>query len=75
MKSELAKKLKEVLDQMSQEEFDQEWFEILGLGLPGISADEMISSFEFIQEYSGGYDLDNIAVSDFSISESYSLAA
>jgi hypothetical protein len=35
MKSELAKKLKEVLDNMSQEQFDMEWNAISSLNMEG----------------------------------------
>lgn len=38
MKSDLAEQLKEILDNMSQEEFDREWSKItaLGFGVEGI---------------------------------------
>jgi len=41
MKSDLAEQLKEILDNMSQEEFDREWSKItaLGLGVEGIGGE------------------------------------
>ena len=41
-KSELATKLKETLDNMSQEEFDKEWKETTKLNLGGISIDDYL---------------------------------
>ena len=40
MKSELAKKLKEVLDNMSQEQFDMEWNAISSLNMEGPTFEE-----------------------------------
>jgi hypothetical protein len=42
MKSELAKKLKEVLDSMSQEQFDQAWGSVTALGMEGPSFSDAI---------------------------------
>jgi hypothetical protein len=41
MKSDLAEQLKEILDNMSQEEFDREWSKItaLELGVEGIGSE------------------------------------
>jgi len=41
MKSDLAEQLKEILDNMSQEEFDREWSKItaLGFGVEGIGSE------------------------------------
>ncbi len=45
MKSELAKKLKEVLDNMSQEQFDMEWNAISALNMEGPTFEEAIEYF------------------------------
>lgn len=45
MKSEMAIKLKEILDNTSQEEFDREWSEIMSLGLQGPSVSSIIAHF------------------------------
>lgn len=37
MKSELAKNLKEVLENMTQEQFDKEWGEVVQMGFEGVS--------------------------------------
>jgi DNA-binding TFAR19-related protein (PDSD5 family) len=45
MKSELAKKLKEVLDNMSQEQFDMEWNAISALNMEGPTFEEAIEYY------------------------------
>ena len=45
MKSELAKKLKEVLDNMSQEQFDMEWNAISSLNMEGPTFEEATEYF------------------------------
>lgn len=45
MKSDLAKKLKEVLDNMSQEQFDQAWGAVTALGMEGPSFSDAIHYF------------------------------
>ena len=56
MKTEYGKKLKQLLDNMSQEEFDKQWNEIISLGLQGPSCNDyldylantpVISNFKF----------------------------
>ena len=45
MKSELANKLKDILDNMSQEQFDEEWTKITELKLEGPSFAEIDKIF------------------------------
>lgn len=45
MKSEMAIKLKEILDNTSREEFEQEWKEIESLGFQGPSVSNVIAQF------------------------------
>lgn len=45
-KPTLAEKLRELLDGMSQEEFDREWKEITKLGLEGPNFDEVIKIYK-----------------------------
>lgn len=45
MKSQLAQKLKEVLDNMSQEQFDKEWNTISALNMEGATFEEAIEYF------------------------------
>ena len=49
MRSELAKKLKTVLDNMSQEQFDKEWEEIENQGFPNVI---LLTGNEIIDELS-----------------------
>ncbi len=42
MKTQLGKKLKHLLDNMSQEEFDKQWNEIVALDLQGPSFDDYL---------------------------------
>lgn len=57
MKSELANKLKKVLDNMTQEQFDQEWSKITALNLEGPSFIEVVEYFAVMQNQLGSYDL------------------
>lgn len=45
MKTQLAQKLKAILDQMSQEQFDQEWRSIADMNMEGPSFDDAIEYF------------------------------
>lgn len=45
MKSEMVEKLKQILANSSQEEFDKDWAAIEELGLQGPSIEEFIASF------------------------------
>jgi len=49
MRSELAKNLKTVLDNMSQEQFDKEWEEIENQGFPNVI---LLTGNEIIDELS-----------------------
>ena len=42
MKTEFGKKLKHLLDNMSQEEFDKQWNEIVALDLKGLTCDDYL---------------------------------
>lgn len=52
----MAQKLKEILSNTSQEEFDREWTEIENLGFQGPNADEMIEYFTATQQTSVSYE-------------------
>lgn len=66
MKSELAAKLKEILDNMSQEEFDKEWSEITALNLEGPTFDQAIEHFTMMQSELGHFEFSSEPSIDFS---------
>ena len=45
----MKEKLKELLDQISQEQFEQEWSEIESLNLQGPSLEEILNKHGFIK--------------------------
>jgi hypothetical protein len=57
MKSELANKLKEILDNMSQEQFDQEWSKVTALNLEGPSFADAIEYFSVSIDKIGKFEL------------------
>lgn len=57
MKSELANKLKDILDNMSQEQFDQEWSKITALNLEGPSFADAIEYFSVSIDKMGKFEL------------------
>jgi hypothetical protein len=57
MKSELAKQLKEVLDNMSQEQFDKEWATITAHKFEGPSFAEAIEFFSVSVDKLGKFEL------------------
>ncbi len=57
MKSELANKLKDILDNMSQEQFDQEWSKITALQLEGPSFADAIEYFSVSIDKMGKFEL------------------
>jgi len=57
MKSELAKQLKEVLDNMSQEQFDKEWAAITVHNFEGPSFAEAIEFFSVSVDKLGKFEL------------------
>lgn len=59
MKSEMVEKLKQILANSTQEEFDQDWATIEELGLQGPSIEEFIASFS----------IPNVAIKPTQISE------
>ncbi|WP_339888941.1 hypothetical protein [uncultured Flavobacterium sp.] len=59
MKSELANKLKEILENMSQEQFDQEWSQITALELEGPSFADAIEYFSVSIDKMGKFELNS----------------
>jgi len=57
MKSELANKLQDILDNMSQEQFDQEWSKITALQLEGPSFADAIEYFSVSIDKMGKFEL------------------
>lgn len=55
----MAQKLKEILANTSQEEFDQEWAEIEHLDFQGPHADEVIEYLTFTQPTTVSYEVVN----------------
>jgi hypothetical protein len=49
MIKEMKDKLKKLLDEMSQEQFDKEWSEIEGLGLGSPTLDEVLIKHDIIK--------------------------
>lgn len=74
MKSELANKLKEILDNMSQEQFDQEWSKITALNLEGPSFADAIEYFSVSIDKIGKFELNRDILNEVSPS-TYYLAA
>ena len=75
MKSEMALKLKEILDNTTQEEFDREWNEIKGLGMQGPTCEEVLTYFTVVAPTSGSYELVKNLQFKFVAEESICLAA
>jgi hypothetical protein len=77
MKSELANKLKTILDSMSQEQFDNEWDAVTSFNFEGPSFGDAIEYFSIVNTQSGNYELNSsIATEEFGFGENnYSLAA
>jgi len=50
MISEMAPKLKEILSETSQEEFDRDWAEIEKSGFQGPHANEIVAYFKVISD-------------------------
>ncbi|MVN20800.1 hypothetical protein [Mucilaginibacter arboris] len=57
MISEMAQKLKEILSNTSQEEFDRDWAGIEDLGFQGPHADEVIEYLTFTQPTTVSYEV------------------
>jgi hypothetical protein len=74
MKSEIAAKLKEILDKMSQEEFDKEWSEITALNLKGPTFDQAIEYFAMMPADFGHFEFNTKASVEFS-GDNYKFAA
>jgi len=76
MKSEMANRLKEVLDNMTQEQFDQEWSAITALNLEGPAFVEVVEYFAVMQAQLGSYDLKTPQLVGYKAGENnYALAA
>lgn len=59
MKSELAKKLKEVLDNMSKEQFEKEWSQVTALNLKGPSFADAIDYITMSVNQFGKFELNS----------------
>ncbi len=74
MKSELANQLKNLLDNMSKEEFDRQWSEITAIGFNGPSFTDILE-FDAIK-FQGEYEMLETIDSSFSATPNhYNLAA
>lgn len=71
MKSELANKLKEILDNMSQEQFDQEWSKITALKLEGPAFADAIEYFSVSIDKMGKFELNRDIQNEISPSKYY----
>ena len=71
MKSELANKLKDILDNMSQEQFDQEWSKITALKLEGPSFADAIEYFSVSIDKMGKFELNRDIQNEISPSKYY----
>jgi hypothetical protein len=71
MKSELANKLKEILDNMSQEQFDQEWSKITALKLEGPSFADAIEHFSVSIDKMGKFELNRDIQNEIAPSKYY----
>lgn len=75
MKSELAAKLKEVLDSMSQEDFDKEWSSITELNLEGPTFNEAIEYLSLVQNQLSNFEMVNTTSVPVEDNNTYALAA
>ncbi len=76
MKSEMASRLKEVLAQTTQDQFNKEWSEIEALGFSGPSGDELLEYYSVNQNITGDYEIvQENASSDYSETHQLTLAA
>ena len=75
MKSELAKQLQMILDNMSQEQFDQEWSKITALELEGPSFAEAIEYFSVSIDKLGKFELNSNIQNQVIVDINISLAA
>ena len=71
MKSELANKLKDILDNMSQEQFDQEWSQITALKLDGPSFADAIEYFSVSIDKMGKFELNTDVQNEIAPSKYY----
>jgi len=74
MKSELANKLKEILDNMSQEQFDQEWSNITALKLEEPSFADTIEHFSVSIDKIGKFELNRDVQNEIVPSKYYEAA-
>lgn len=76
MKSEVAKRLKEILANKSQEQKQQEWAAIKALNLEGPCMSDVFSFFAVLQNRDVNYSLESEIVSTSTVGEiNYALAA
>jgi len=71
MKSKLANKLKEILDNMSQEQFDQEWRQITALKLEGPTFADAIEYFSVSIDKMGKFELNSTIQNEVTPSKYY----
>jgi hypothetical protein len=75
MKSELAKKLKEVLNRMSQEEFNNDWEKIKSYNFEGPSINEALYYINYVQSNVSNFELSYSNISENITEDNYNLAA
>lgn len=76
MQSDMANKLKNLLDNMSQEEFDQQWAAIEALEFSGLQADEVLEYINIQYNTTVAYFIvSEIETVSYSVSENLMLAA
>ncbi|MHB9055763.1 MAG: hypothetical protein ACYC2P_06370 [Paludibacteraceae bacterium] len=76
MKSELAQKLREILDNKTQEQINQEWAAVKALNLDGPTMEEVVMFFSAFQFQLGQYNLNSELISENAANNvNYALAA
>jgi len=75
MQSDIATKLKDILNNMTQEEFDKEWSEITALQLEGPTLTEAIEFFALMKNRMGKFEMVSNTPTTFEGNENYSQAA
>ena len=73
-KFELAAKLKEVLDNMSQEDFDREWAEITALNMESATFSEAMEYFAIMKDQMGTFEMPSVE-NTYTGEPNYNLAA
>ncbi len=73
--SELASKLKDILNKMSQEEFDNEWSKVISMNLQGPSFEEALEFFSLMQTQLSQFELIFSRPASYTGESNYALAA